>query len=200
MALTRKGYITIALLVAIGIGVALYFIFRKPANKNAPKSKVARPIQKPSVATPPGSPSSNWVDETFPLNVGMFGPYTQQLQAALGIPQDGKFGDETKAAVLARGVTVPLSKDNYNIIALVSQKVYAYSDGILIQNDDFTLNPTPVKEGDFLGTIQNVIEPSSTGPSAQLLGGSYLVNPSPGSITSGNLYVQMSDVFFGDLT
>lgn len=66
---------------------------------------------------PPGSPTPKWVPESFPLNVGMFGPKIKNLQKALGISQDGRFGTvETLPALQAKGYNVPLSLTDYDKI------------------------------------------------------------------------------------
>lgn len=65
---------------------------------------------------PSGSPTTTWIPETIPYNVGMFGPKIKALQKAVGIPDDGKFGNQTKATIMAKGYVVPLSDSDYNKI------------------------------------------------------------------------------------
>lgn len=190
-ALSHRGWIWLfVIIVVIVAAVLLYFYFKGKNANDAPKTKTPKPIKKPTTPPPPGVPK--WVPEKFPLNVGMYGAYIQQLQAALGITQDGKFGTtETKPAVLAKGYNVPLSEADYNKLAIIGQPVYAYSDGILILNGDFSANSgTNVKTDDFLGNIVGIS------------GASYLVDPTtsnPPINATGNIYVQKADVYFGDL-
>lgn len=66
--------------------------------------------------TPQGAPASTWVAEVFPLNIGMYGIKTKVLQQVLGITSDGRFGNETKGAVIAKGFSVPLTEVDYNKI------------------------------------------------------------------------------------
>lgn len=197
MAVSKTTYKWIFGIVAaiVIIGVIYYLYSSGKNNKTAPKGKKGtKPTPKPV------TPGTIWKEESFPLNVGMRGPYTQQLQAALGINQDQEFGTKTADAVRARGGSVPLSESDYNLIALVGQTVGAYTDGILLINSDFSGNPAQVKEGDILGTIQNVVDPTTPALQAGLLGGSYLIDTSTSNPPiSGNVYVQKSDVFFTDL-
>lgn len=71
---------------------------------------------KSNTPVPTGSPTTTWVVESFPLNVGMYGAMIKSLQEALGIEADGKFGTQTKSSVQGKGYTVPLSKVNYDKI------------------------------------------------------------------------------------
>lgn len=92
-------------LAAVIAGIAVwYFFFNEP------------PVEKPKEPTPPGSPTPDWIPEVFPLNTGMFGPKIKALQTALAISADGKFGNQTKAAVIAAGYAVPLSQPDYDKI------------------------------------------------------------------------------------
>lgn len=195
-AIKNKAVIWIIVILAIIIAAALiwYIISVIKSNRvaaSAPKGKNTVKITKPSSASPS---KTDWIPESFPLNVGMYGPYTQQLQAALGINQDGEFGTDTKAAVIAKGYNLPLSQDDYNTLALVGQLVYAYSNGVIILNDDFTFNPAKVSEGDLLGKIISVNNDSHN----------YLIdanfsNPPIINNGTGHIYVPMIDVWFGDL-
>lgn len=108
---TRKTYFIIFAIVAavIVIAVILYYIFRETPVKDPNEETPVPPV-------PPGSGTPKWVPESFPLNVGMFGSKTKKLQTALGISADGKFGTQTKASVIAKGKSVPLSQADYNII------------------------------------------------------------------------------------
>lgn len=106
---TKKTYIIIfvAVAVVIGIAVILYFVFREPKVEDPNKS---------NTPVPPDSPTPKWVPETFPLNVGMYGPKIKAMQKILGVSADGKLGQITKASLIAKGYSVPLSTSDYNFI------------------------------------------------------------------------------------
>lgn len=115
MASTKK-IVTIALvatIILIGTAVVIY-VFRCSLFKNL-GSCVEDP-NKSNTPVPAGSPSNKWVFESAPYNVGMYGPSIKALQSALEITADGKFGSQTKAAVIAKGYAVPLSQADYNKI------------------------------------------------------------------------------------
>ena len=125
MAFSRKSlYWLFGLAVAaLVIGILIYF-FRCDIFKNL-GSCVEDPNET-NVPVPPGSPTPRWVPETFPLNIGMFGPKIKALQKALGFQdidkdkpkyQDGRFGTrETLPAIQAKGYNVPLSETDYQKI------------------------------------------------------------------------------------
>lgn len=116
-----KWFIVIAVIV---IAAILIYVFR---CKLFPSlfSCVDDP-NKNNTPVPQGSPTTTWVKESFPLNVGMFGPKIKALQKALGFQdtnknapnfQDGYFGSaETKPAVIAKGKSVPLTQTAYDDI------------------------------------------------------------------------------------
>lgn len=102
----KKGliaFIVIVIIVAIFILVYRCKIF---------KCKV----EKPNEPVPADSPTKDWVVETFPLNVGMYGDNIRTLQKVLGIDQDGKLGTQTKNAILNKGYSLPLIQVNYDKI------------------------------------------------------------------------------------
>lgn len=119
---TRIIFFAIAAVVVIG-GILIY-IFRCKLFPSL--SSCVEDPNKNNIPVPPGSPTPKWVPESFPLNVGMFGPKIKALQKALGFQstdknapnyQDGYFGgEETKSAIIAKGKTVPLSEADYNSI------------------------------------------------------------------------------------
>lgn len=72
-----------------------------------------------NIPTPPGSPTSKWVDATPPYNLGMWGTKIKALQAALGFTGpalDGKLGPVTRNAIIAKGYAFPLSQLDYDKI------------------------------------------------------------------------------------
>lgn len=115
MADSRKSlmWIFFSAIVAIVIGILIY-IFRCDLFKNL-GSCVADPNDT-NTPVPVGSLTPRWVPETFPLNIGMFGPKIKNLQKALGVQQDGKLGPQTSASLQAKGYNVPLSLVDYNKI------------------------------------------------------------------------------------
>ena len=109
-----KKYWILILIAAITLAAILAYVFRCKLFP-ALASCVEDP-NKNNTPVPPGSPTPKWIPEVPPYNVGMFGPKIKALQTALGISADGKFGQQTKAAVIAKGKSVPLSTTDYNDI------------------------------------------------------------------------------------
>lgn len=107
MALKKESLIWIFVIIAIVIIILAIWYFSKP--------KVQDP-NKTNTPVPPGSPTTKWISESFPLNVGMYGTKIKALQTALSIPADGKFGQQTNAAIKAKGYSIPLSESDYNMI------------------------------------------------------------------------------------
>ena len=149
MTLAKKTYtlLFIAVIIIIAILVIWYFFFREPPVEDPNKKKV--PV-------PPGSPTAEWVPETFPLNVGMFGTKIRELQKKLVLPKygaDGKFGNETKSALTAKGYSAPLSIDDYNSIIAggitaggpIGKSARAKSDLTALYLDDSPSSPTFMK-------------------------------------------------------
>jgi hypothetical protein len=72
------------------------------------------------VATPTDAPPAGvkWVAENssnpFPLKKGMFGGYTKNLQKALGLKADGKFGSGTEAKVKSKWNKTTVDRADYN--------------------------------------------------------------------------------------
>lgn len=115
MALSKKSLIWIFVVAVILIVIAIIiYVFRCDIFKNL-SSCVADPNDT-NTPIPPGSPSTKWVAESAPYNIGMFGPKIKALQTVLGINADGKFGSQTSGALASKGYTVPLSSQDYNSI------------------------------------------------------------------------------------
>lgn len=183
MALSRKSLTWIFVVVAVIIvAIALYFIFRNPGVDDPNES---------NTPVPPGSSSSSWIKEFFPLNVGMWGEQIKALQTALGITADGKFGNQTKAAVISKGYAVPLSLADYNKIVIASggapgtspgspigKEARAKSDITGVFINDSASNPTFLK---FVGkdALAGIVSGSS--------GDYYLLQ--------GNLKVKQNEVY-----
>lgn len=139
MKLSKSAWVWIAIVSVILLitGIAIY-IFRCDIF-NGLSSCVEDP-NKSNTPVPPGSSSPTWKAETFPLNVGMYGPKIKALQTTLGISADGKFGQQTKSAITSKGYSVPLSQSDYNTLinsggGSASQNikgVYAKFDGVKI--------------------------------------------------------------------
>ena len=102
MTVSKKTYtlLFIAVIIIIAILSIWYFFFREPPVEDPNKKNEPIPLD---------SPTSQWVPETFPLNVGMFGTKIRELQKKLVLPKygaDGKFGNETKSALTAKGYSI----------------------------------------------------------------------------------------------
>jgi len=111
MADNKKKVVWISVVTGIVIISLLLYVYRDKL--------FGRKIKDPNEnneQVPNGSPTPKWVAEKFDLNVGMFGLMIAKLQKALGILDDGKFGTDTKNAVIAKGYTVPLKKVDYDKI------------------------------------------------------------------------------------
>lgn len=125
MAFQRKTLIWI-FVIAIGIVAAAIVIYLFRCDIWSNLGTCVEDPNDSNTPVPPGSPTQKWVPETFPLNIGMFGPKIKSLQKALGFQntnknapnyQDGRFGSvETRPAVIAKGYAVPLSLSDYNAI------------------------------------------------------------------------------------
>lgn len=171
MKFIRKYWILI-LIGVITLAAILVYVFRCKLFP-ALASCVEDP-NKNNIPVPPGSPTTTWVKESFPLNVGMFGPKIKALQKALGFQdtnknepnfQDGYFGDkETKPAVINAGYSVPISEPDYNKIIAVSaefigKNAYALINDVRVSNLDNSVykiakkdewcGKVSGKEGDF---------------------------------------------------
>lgn len=182
MAISKKTATFIFVLIAVVILILIiyYFFFKQVAcdpynNGYDINGKVSErcKVGKPTGAVPTGSPSSNWNEETFPLNVGMYGSKIKALQSALSITSDGKFGNQTKAAIIAKGYSVPLSEADYNKIvipastgatssgninaALVGKRVYTNAPNVPIYNTPNDIFPFRFAEDDeYVGTYLGV--------------------------------------------
>lgn len=159
-------FIAVAVIIAAG---AIYYYFFRVSDPN----KNNEPV-------PPGSPTPKWVPEYFPLNLGMYGTKIKALQAALGITQDGKFGPQTNAAILAKGYSVPLSQNDYN--AIINSKggsaaqnipgAYANFDGVAVY---YVSNLSLYKKFNKGQWIGNVTDEDPTDSSYWIIDGVYKV-------------------------
>lgn len=124
MKLTKQHYTIIFILAFLLIAATLawYFFLRfpgcDPANpgfdkrgKRTDKCKAKEPAS--SEVSPTGT---QWVKESWPLQKGMYGDKILYLQQALKISADGKFGNNTEAAVLAKIGKKEVSEPDYNNI------------------------------------------------------------------------------------
>lgn len=111
-----KKTLTIVFIAAIIIIVIAVIVYVFRCNIFPKLSSCVADPNKDGIPVPTGSPTPTWVDEFFPLNVGMFGPQIKKLQTALGIEADGKFGSQTATSVTAKGKVVPLDKPGYDSI------------------------------------------------------------------------------------
>lgn len=161
MAVNKKtaGIILIVVGALIVISGLLYF-FR------CRLFKLASCVQDPNdsnTPVPSGSPTTTWIPEKPPYNVGMFGSKIKALQTALGITADGKFGNQTKAAIIAKGYSVPLSQPDYNTIVNTSggsasqniKGAYAKYDTTVFNKSDLSVN-RKAKKDTWIGLVTGV--------------------------------------------
>lgn len=166
MALTKNQItgLIIAAVVAVVIAIVVY-VFRCDIF-----SSLSSCVQEPAKANKPvpaTSPTTKWIPESFPLNVGMYGPKTKSLQKAMGFQTtdkkaknyaDGYFGDaETKPAVIAKGYSVPLSMDDYNKIVITTS-----GSGNTTSKTLKDYESTFIKTGNISNTTVRYIADSST--------------------------------------
>lgn len=111
---------TVIIIIAVIIIVIALIVYKFRCDIFSGLSSCVQDPNKTNTPVPAGSPSPTWVSETFPLNIGMYGAKIKALQTALNITADGKFGPQTKGAVIAKGYTVPLSESDYNKIVIPS--------------------------------------------------------------------------------
>jgi hypothetical protein len=111
--------------VAALIGGYFVFLYKDKENKtlwqkwtSGDEDKRVEDIVDPSEAPPSGI--SKWTAETFPLKKGMFGGQVKNLQTALGIGDDGKFGSGTESKVMAKFGSPSVTKAQYD--SLVNPK------------------------------------------------------------------------------
>lgn len=102
-----------------------YFVFLYKDNDGntfwqkwtaASADKPIEKVDEPTEATPAGSGTSRWIAESFPLRKGMFGGHIKNLQRALKIGDDGKFGTGTENAVKAKLNKTTVEKPDYDKI------------------------------------------------------------------------------------
>lgn len=171
MTSSTKSTLTIIFSVlAILVMLLLIWVFRcKLFNLASCAQQQADNLNKSNTPIPPGSPTSKWVAEHFDLTLGMVGPKIKALQSKLGIATDGKFGLQTKAAVIAAGYTVPLSQPNYNKIVgivtppsppLQTKGIYAKYNNTIVRNKDFSQNRIAAKD-EWLG-LQTDVDATNT--------------------------------------
>lgn len=114
---SKKVLKWIFIIVAIIIVVAvLLYIFRCSLFNLG--SCVEDPNES-NTPVPPGSPTTQWVPESFPLNLSMYGSKIKALQGKFGFTGndlDGQLGPQTQAAIIATGKAFPLSLSDYNLI------------------------------------------------------------------------------------
>ncbi len=113
--------------------------------------------QKPYHESPSPTPGGGSTGDNFPLGVGSRGPNVKALQSALKITADGAFGNQTKAAVISAGYSVPVSKIDFDKI--VSGKIAQPNNtpGTPLQGEVF------IKSGIQSVTLRSVPNNNSTG-------------------------------------
>ena len=87
-----------------------------------------------SSPTNPTNPTSiKCTKDAFPLGVGSRNQCVVALQRALSISQDGIFGQQTKAAVNARGYVVPLTHTDFDKIIGMSPASWKTGDPVYLK-------------------------------------------------------------------
>lgn len=161
-----KKTLTIVFIVAIIVIVIAVIIYVFRCNIFPKLSSCVTDPNKDGTPVPPGYSGGSWMVESFPLNVGMYGPQIKVLQSALGITSDGRFGNQTAAAIKAKGKNIPLSKTDYDSLvgssgttgSVIGKSAYAKSQITAIFIDDSATNPTFLKyvqKDAFIGTVKS---------------------------------------------
>lgn len=114
MADKKRSLVWIFVVLAVAIIGILLYVYRDKL--------FGRTIEDPNKTNdplPPGSATTKWIPEKDPYAIGMYGSNIAKLQKALGFSvadQDGKFGTQTKDALVAKSYAVPLSEADYKKI------------------------------------------------------------------------------------
>lgn len=137
--------VALGVFVIAVVGTILYFVFKDDGEK----------VKKPTDPVPPDAPKSDWVEESFPLDLGMYGSNIRKVQVALGFPAgtcgncaDGRLGDYTKNEIVSAGYTFPLSQVDYNALVKesVGENAYASKDGVKVYNKNGSVYKTAKKD------------------------------------------------------
>lgn len=171
MAVSKKTYIWIFVLIAIVAVIAIVYYFFTKDN-----------VPTPSEPVPSGSPTPAWAPESFPLNVGMYGAKIKAMQAVLNIATDGKFGNQTKNAIQAKGYSVPLSQSDYSILISSGggnassniKGAYAKYDNTILRNKDLSQKQVFNKD-QWMGTVTGT---DASGSYYELDGSYYVIKSS----------------------
>lgn len=114
--------------ILIGLAILVFALLSIAAFGMGQHGKITdfiNPVKPPKDPLPPpvvpaGSSAhtttTNWIKERFPLDYGMYGEKIRLMQRALGIKDDGYFGNDTWAAVGGQGILVPVQESEYNEI------------------------------------------------------------------------------------
>jgi len=182
--MNKKYIIWFIVIAVVVIGGILIYIFRCKLFPSL--SSCVEDPNKNDTPVPPGSSSTTWIPETPPYNVGMFGPKIKALQSALGISADGKFGNQTKAAIISAGYAVPLSSADYDKIIAgkdtsnpIGKTVYAKFSGVKVYKADNSVYKTATKD-EYIGVIS----------------GEYAADPAYWLISSGLYHVNKTSVYW----
>lgn len=166
MAMNKKYWIWFIVIAVVVIAAILIYVFRCTLFPSL--SSCVEDPNKNNIPVPLGSPTPTWVPEVAPYNVGMFGSKIKALQTALGISADGKFGQQTKGAITAKGYSVPLSQGDYNTIissgggsaASNIKGAYAKYDNTIIRDSNLT-EKRKAKKDEWLGTVTGTLASNS---------------------------------------
>ncbi len=114
----------IGFIVLIVLAVAAYFGFKEYKRrqlindlKNTDfNNQEKENNNKTDQETKPKTVSVSYSVEKFPIQKGMKGTLVANIQTALGIKSDGLFGNDTQAALLAKGYPAIVDETTYNKI------------------------------------------------------------------------------------
>ncbi len=117
-----SGVIIAVIILLVLVAVWLFTTGMKPKDNEKELKDMGEdnpPIPTGGNSLPPPSVNPTTVkctNDAFPLGVGSRNQCVVALQKALGISQDGIFGQQTKAAVNAKGYVVPLTHSDFDKI------------------------------------------------------------------------------------
>ena len=142
------GIIVAIIIILVLVAIWLFTTGMKPKdgdNDNDDSKLNDTPSPTPGsgtyVPSGPSSPTSiKCTNDAFPLGVGSRNQCVVALQRALGISQDGIFGQQTKGAVNARGYVVPLTHSDFDKIIGISSGSWRAGDPVYLKGIGATID------------------------------------------------------------
>jgi len=131
MTTKQKNIFVPIVLIAVVVGVYMYV--KKIGNVPISKLPKKQPTVKPEV-----KPVINVEKQTFPLKVGSNNAYVKQLQDALGVSIDGKFGSkETEPALVNQ--TGYSQVDTYDMLQFICEGIFLVDNDFATQSQIFPI-------------------------------------------------------------